>query len=439
MRRFLTVALIIGGMTFAIHCKAYCPTPLHEVQNRYTAKGDGLKGNVFSVKTYDVDFKLEFGEYIKGDMKHEHIVYYDENGYRLGESKTYSHKKYLITGDSIFIGIFHSVEDFEDALFSEKLPDYECRDAVREYMEYDEKGRLISIIRDHDWRKTKQTFEYTPTGYKGKYFSSSDADPNFYEMKNNVFTPNVKYRYSSISYYNKDGYLERYNGSDYNRTYNHSGIYDYYDYYKYNVYGHLVESGRNRGRGNKTEYVYKYEYDDQGNWISRKKFDCDETIDGKYKMEDWQMREIVYKTPEENVTYRKEYVREKVIVEEIKKPEPKPEPEKIFTAVEQKAQYPGGEAELLKWISSNIQYPTMAQEEGIQGRVVVQFVEEKDGSISQVKVARGIHQLLDKEAVRVVKSIKEKFVPAKQNGNTVRSWFTLPVIFNSKKSTKWES
>ncbi len=125
----------------------------------------------------------------------------------------------------------------------------------------------------------------------------------------------------------------------------------------------------------------------------------------------------------------KEQVKEKVIVEEIKKPEPKPEPEKIFTAVEQKAQYPGGEAELLKWISSNIQYPTMAQEEGIQGRVVVQFVVEKDGSIGQVKVARGKHQLLDKEAVRVVKSIKKKFVPAKQNGNTVRSWFTLPVNF----------
>lgn len=127
----------------------------------------------------------------------------------------------------------------------------------------------------------------------------------------------------------------------------------------------------------------------------------------------------------------KEQVKEKVIVEEIKKPEPvkKPEPEKIFTAVEQKAEYPGGEAALLKWISSNIQYPTMAQEEGVQGRVVVQFVVEKDGSIGQVKVVRGKHPDLDKEATRVVKKIPKKFVPAKQNGQTVRSWFTLPVSF----------
>ena len=125
----------------------------------------------------------------------------------------------------------------------------------------------------------------------------------------------------------------------------------------------------------------------------------------------------------------KEQVKEKVVVEEIKKPEPKPEPEKIFTAVEQKAQYPGGEAELLKWIGANIQYPTMAQEEGVQGRVVVQFVVEKNGAIGQVKVVRGKHPDLDKEAVRVVKKIPKKFTPAKQNGQTVRSWFTLPVMF----------
>ena len=65
----------------------------------------------------------------------------------------------------------------------------------------------------------------------------------------------------------------------------------------------------------------------------------------------------------------KEQVKEKVIVEEIKKPEPKPEPEKIFTAVEQKPQFPGGEAALMKWLSSHIQYPVMAQEEGAQGRI----------------------------------------------------------------------
>ena len=124
----------------------------------------------------------------------------------------------------------------------------------------------------------------------------------------------------------------------------------------------------------------------------------------------------------------KEQVKEKVIVEEIKKPEPKPEPEKIFTAVEQKPQFPGGEAALMKWLSSHIQYPIMAQEEGAQGRVVVQFVVERAGLVGQAKIARGRHPELDKEALRLVKSLP-KSIPGKNNGQEVRCWFTLPINF----------
>ena len=82
----------------------------------------------------------------------------------------------------------------------------------------------------------------------------------------------------------------------------------------------------------------------------------------------------------------------------------------------------------MKWISSNIQYPVMAQEEGVQGRVVVQFVVEKDGSIGQVKVVRGLHPELDKEAIRLVKTLP-KFIPGKNNGQAVRCWYTIPVNF----------
>ena len=103
--------------------------------------------------------------------------------------------------------------------------------------------------------------------------------------------------------------------------------------------------------------------------------------------------------------------------------------DEIFTAVEQPAYYPGGEAELLKWIGQNIQYPPMAAEEGAQGRVVVQFVVEKDGRVGHVKVVRGRHPELDKEAIRVVKSIKTRFIPGKNNNQPVRHWFTLPINF----------
>lgn len=122
--------------------------------------------------------------------------------------------------------------------------------------------------------------------------------------------------------------------------------------------------------------------------------------------------------------------KEQVIVKIVKKSEPSKEnkSEQIFTAVEQKPQFPGGEAALMKWLKANIQYPVEAQEEGAQGRVVVQFVIEKDGSIGQAKIARGRHPALDAEAVRLVKSLP-KFTPGKTNGQAVRCWFTLPINF----------
>ena len=112
---------------------------------------------------------------------------------------------------------------------------------------------------------------------------------------------------------------------------------------------------------------------------------------------------------------------------------PKPAPEPILTAVEQKAVYPGGDAALLQWLSMNLQYPEMAQEEGVEGRVYVKFIVEKDGSIGKVEVFRGKHKDLDAEAVRVVKNIPKKFTPAKVDGQVVRSWFTIPVTFKLQK------
>ena len=105
----------------------------------------------------------------------------------------------------------------------------------------------------------------------------------------------------------------------------------------------------------------------------------------------------------------------------------------IFTTVERPAEYPGGVVALLQFISANIQYPELAAERDIEGRVVVQFVVEKDGSISNIKIARGKHPLLDVEAARVVKSITEPFTPAMQNGKKVRYWFALPINFKLQK------
>ncbi len=118
--------------------------------------------------------------------------------------------------------------------------------------------------------------------------------------------------------------------------------------------------------------------------------------------------------------------KDEIVVEE-KKPEPEKK-EEIFKAVEQMPQFPGGDAALAKYLSSHIQYPSMAQENNIQGRVIVQFVVQKDGSIGQVKVVRSVDRDLDKEAIRVCKGLP-KFVPGKNNGQPVAVWYTLPISF----------
>lgn len=108
------------------------------------------------------------------------------------------------------------------------------------------------------------------------------------------------------------------------------------------------------------------------------------------------------------------------------------EPEKPFTSVEQMPQFPGGDAELMKYIASNIKYPTIAAENGIEGRVVVRFVVNKDGLVSDAQVLRSLDPSCDKEAIRVVKSMP-KWVPGKQNGRNVPVYYTLPVLFKLQK------
>ncbi len=130
-------------------------------------------------------------------------------------------------------------------------------------------------------------------------------------------------------------------------------------------------------------------------------------------------------TEDRNVTRT---LKEEVVVEKKVEPEKKAEPEQIFKSVEQMPTFPGGEAALMKYLSSHIQYPAMAQENNVQGRVVVQFVVEKDGRVGEVKVVRSVDKDLDREAVRVCKTLP-KFTPGRQNGQPVRVWYTLPVSF----------
>lgn len=123
--------------------------------------------------------------------------------------------------------------------------------------------------------------------------------------------------------------------------------------------------------------------------------------------------------------------KDEVVIVEPKKEEPKVE--KVYSSadVEQMPQFPGGDAALYSFIQSHLNYPAMAIENGISGRVTVRFKVDKHGKVSNVSVARGKDPDLDKEAVRVVKMLPD-FIPAKMNGQAVAVWYNLPVKFQLK-------
>ena len=141
-----------------------------------------------------------------------------------------------------------------------------------------------------------------------------------------------------------------------------------------------------------------------------------EIVDDDVEVEDI---EINVETDQNEVI--EEYVPVEVEEEEVVEAE-------VFTIVEQMPSFPGGDAKMYEYLGKNIKYPQIARETGIQGRVFVNFVVEPDGSVSNVKVLRGIGGGCDEEAMRVVKGMP-KWSPGKQRGKAVRVSYTLPVVF----------
>ena len=127
---------------------------------------------------------------------------------------------------------------------------------------------------------------------------------------------------------------------------------------------------------------------------------------------------VVGQTPKEEVKYTK------VEVEETEEPQEKV----IFQVVEEMPEFPGGMGEAMKFLAKNIKYPVAAQQAKIEGRVIVQFVVERDGSISDVHAMRGVNPDLDAEAIRVV-SLMPKWKPGKQRGKAVAVKYTMPIMF----------
>ena len=116
-------------------------------------------------------------------------------------------------------------------------------------------------------------------------------------------------------------------------------------------------------------------------------------------------------------------------VETVKKETPTKEEEaKVFDVVDEMPSFPGGDAELMRFLHDHMKYPAVAEENGIQGKVIVNFIVERDGSISNAQIKKSVDSSLDKEAIRLIKSMP-RWIPGKQNGSTVRVRYTVPVNF----------
>lgn len=119
---------------------------------------------------------------------------------------------------------------------------------------------------------------------------------------------------------------------------------------------------------------------------------------------------------------------QEVVQAPIEMPEEDPDENIVFVVAEKMPSFPGGQQALMKYLNENIRYPIIAQENGVQGRVIVQFTVRKDGTIDDVKVVRSADPSLDKEAVRLVKSMPN-WEPGKQRGKAVHCKFTVPIVF----------
>ena len=150
---------------------------------------------------------------------------------------------------------------------------------------------------------------------------------------------------------------------------------------------------------------------------------------------------VVDEKATEEVVAEEQTVEEQAVEEptvEEQAPETSAQDDKVYQSVEQMPEFPGGMAEMLKFLQMNIKYPPTAAANKIEGRVIVQFIIDKTGQVGDVQVVRSVNEELDAEAVRVIKSMP-KFTPGRQDGKAVAVWYTLPIAFKLQGNPEKQS
>ena len=212
--------------------------------------------------------------------------------------------------------------------------------------------------------------------------------------------------------------------------------------FSYNEYGDEVKILHQWSGGSRSVETTQYVYDQNGNWLKRLHFVGD-------KLKNWTEREITYAVSDEDYSKKLEEVKtieaKGQIVNQIVTDMVKHEQDSIEAIhktweeelakggplakdVDEHAQFPGGDYACFEWLSGHLRYPTKAQENNEQGRVIVEYVVERDGSILLARVIKSPSDALSEEALRLVKSMP-KWKPAMKDGQPVRTRFILPIMF----------
>lgn len=335
----------------------------------YSAVGDDIKGKVKSVSTFRGEVKRYFGnETLERGGEIDGSVFYDENGRR-------------------------------------RIKEYGGHHAWQ--YKYDNEGRISEVVY---WVKSLSSGKYKPTPNKATFdwIGTDSIVVQIYQEGYSGPVKQVGYRYGenwvrSTAYDSPEAYAQvgeiRLQDDEWvwGRCFSMVQFSDG----GYVSFMPIVSSEGGEG--------IEYTYDNHGNWIIADNGDEDGIF----------IREITYY---DDATAEATKIKEPVL------PGADDNGDEIYVAVEQQPQFPGGEGAMYKWVSQNMRYPATAQENGVQGRVTVRFCVEKDGSISNVKVIRSVDEALDKEAIRVVRTMP-RWIPGRNNGQPVRTYYTIPITF----------
>ena len=416
-----------------------------------------LKGPVYSAIIKEYQFKEVFGEYKRVGSK-DTCVYFLSNGNIYKEAYSYYRRKYRkyeydtngYLNNELFI---HPQAGKRYSIGSETFNDNDTIEFIKYQNTYSEKGGISEIktfrVKTNESKQIERTvFSYFKGGKKitcydefgikwenvftnNKKSMRLKTSNRYYEWTNVVDILNVKEQITKRTIT-----LERLDGTKFSET---SQVFTYDEQGNETK---RVDVSNPQKKDPSKDITSKYMYDNQGNWIRKMQYKGSKLIS-------WEERDIYYATTdsdynkivEEDLKKEKErlaklnyfrHVEDSILAEKRAVEKAIEEEEKakgpIVINVDQQPMFPGGPSRLFDWLDENMRYHEEAREQGAQGRAFVSFVVEEDGSTSNVKITKGISNALDKEAIRLVKSMP-KWYPGTVDGHAVRCNSGVTITF----------